>query len=105
MVCPICVFKITYKCDGKFIPCRIETIKNRKSFKDVQEAVDSLTSCKYFPHERAYIDFTIKQNVFKNNLRHSIWYFANINRHSDVCIQNLGYLYLMKKWLRDVCNE
>ena len=52
LTCPLCVLKIKKKCsDIAFIPCCTEKMKNRKLFKDIDEAADFLTMCRHFKYE------------------------------------------------------
>ena len=101
LTCPLCVLKIKKKCsDIAFIPCCIEKMKNRKLFKDIDEAADFLTMCRHFKYERAYLNFSLEGNLFENAICHSICYFASINRQYDACVQNLNYLQLMTQWVK-----
>ena len=96
------------KCsDVAFIPCCIEKIKNRKLFKDIDEAADFLTMCRHFKYERAYFkNFSLEGNLFENAIRHSICYFASINHQYDACVQNLNYVQLMTQWVKkSICDD
>ena len=52
------------KCSVAFIPCCIGKMKNRKLFKDIDEAVDFLTRCRHFKYERTYLNFLLEENLF-----------------------------------------
>ena len=101
LTCPLCVLKIKKKCsDIAFIPCCIEKMKNRKLFKDIDEAADFLTTCRHFKYKRAYLNFSLEGNLFENTICHSIRYFASINCRYDACVQNLNYMQLMTQWVK-----
>ena len=80
-------------------------MKNRKDFKDTDEAVNFLTTCKHFAYKHSYLNFSLEGNLFENGMHHAIRYFANVNRQYDHCMQNLSYVRLMTKWAKDVCND
>ena len=41
-------------------------MKTRKSFKDINEAANSLKTCKHFAYERSYLNFFLEGNLFEN---------------------------------------
>ena len=80
-------------------------MKNRKLFKDIDEAGDFLTMCRHFKYERPYLNFSLEGNLFENAIHHSIRYFASINRRYNACVQNLNYVQLMTQWVKSICDD
>ena len=80
-------------------------MKNRKLFKDIDEAADFLTRCRHFKYERAYLNFSLEGNLFENAIRHSIHYFASIDRRYDACVQNLNYVQLMTQLVKEADDK
>ena len=97
---------IKNKCSGgTFFKCCREEMKMRKSFRDVNEAADFLKTCKHFVYKRSYLDFSLEGNLFENAMQHAIRYFSNIHRRYDGCIQNLSYIRLMTKCVKDALTN